>query len=120
MDSSGIQLLVRMDATWSEGQRLRVINASPGVGHVIDLAGAAVCATVRTLGRPWPRRRLVQMRPHRDAVAYVLSMLLVLLESPLLLAFVTGAAIARVVRAFAAMGRHRAPGVTSGAAARSR
>ncbi len=73
-----------------------------------------------SLARPWPPRRLVEMRPHRDAVAYVLSTLLVLFESPLLVVFATGAAITGVVRALAAMTRRRTLEETAGAAAGSR
>jgi len=59
------------------------------------------------------------MRPHRDAVAYALSTLLVLFESPLLLVFAAGAAITGVVRGLAAMTRRRPEEETAGAAAGS-
>ncbi|HWE08246.1 MAG TPA: STAS domain-containing protein [Solirubrobacteraceae bacterium] len=39
MDSTGIHLLVRMQAACADADRLRVINGSPAVERILDLSG---------------------------------------------------------------------------------
>jgi anti-sigma B factor antagonist len=39
MDSSGINLLVRLNAACDGADRLRIVNGSPEVGRVLDLTG---------------------------------------------------------------------------------